>query len=137
MKNPLDSFLGKGKPEKDQLSADSMAVKLSVNPPLEPLQGQESASMKPGIIIKSEDLQEEKRRPGRPGRPPRLREYEIRNNIQESLSLRPQGLYELSRSVGSSLDTTRKHVEYLCCLGVCQKIEFNDAGKRKIIYSKK
>jgi hypothetical protein len=133
MKNPIDSLLGKGKQEKDQLSADAMAVRLGVNPPLEPLTRQEITKSEPGKIIKSEDLQEERH----PGRPARLCEFEIRDNIQKSLSLRPMGLWELCRSVDSSLDTTKKHVEYLCRLGVCQKIEFNDAGKRKIIYSRK
>ena len=133
MKNPFDSILGKGKPEKYQLSADEIAVRLSVSEPLKPVHRPELEKTEPGLIIQSDELKE----PRRPGRPGRLREYEIRNKIQECLNLRPMGLYELSRSVGSTLKTTEKHAEYLCRLSVCQKIEFNDIGRRKIIYSRK
>ena len=133
MKNPFDNIFGKGKAEIDQLNADAMAVKLSVNEPVKPLQRQETAKQETGLVIRPEDLQET----SRPGRPGRLKEYEIRNRIQERLSMRPMGLFELAASVGSNLKTTKKHAEYLFRLGIIQKVQINDLGKIRIVYSKK
>lgn len=116
MEIPINGHLGEGSEEKDQFKTDEQAVKLSVNHLVK-------------LLPKTES-----RRAGRPGR---LRDFEIKNRIQAGLSLRPMGLYELSQSIGSTLRTTEKHVEYLYRLGVVQRVEFNDLGKRKILYSKK
>ena len=54
----------------------------------------------------------------------RRREHEIRNEIQEALSKRPMGYYEISREINASIETVKRHIDHLRSVSVVQKSSF-------------
>ncbi len=54
----------------------------------------------------------------------RRKNHEIRNAIQKALKKRPMGHYELSQEIDASLETTKRHVDYLRKIGTVQKSSF-------------